>query len=144
MISSKTNFHAVVHAQPPYLTFLSHILRYQDMQYLNTHILRWQPETIVNLPEGVGIAPFELPGSEELVAANVECLRNHRIVVWGKHGVMARSDISVKRATDRVEYAETGARYEYLNLTVGEIGEGLTRDELAAISRAFNLQQNFF
>ena len=84
---------------------------------LNTHFLRWQPETIVNLPEGIGFIPFRIPGSPELMAANVESLRKHRIVIWAKHGVMARSDVSVKRAADRVEYAETAAKYEYLNLS---------------------------
>lgn len=33
---------------------------------------------------------------------------------------MARSDQSVKRAADRIEYAETAARYEYFNLRNGE------------------------
>ena len=144
MLSSGTNFHAIIHAQPMHLTYLSHIPRYQDEGYLNTHLLRWQPETIVNLPEGIGFIPFRLPGSPELMAANVEALGHHRVVIWAKHGVMARSDISVKRAADKVEYAETAAKYEYLNLGVGEIGEGLSADEIRAICSAFNIQQNIF
>ena len=144
MLSSGTNFHAVIHAQPMHLTYLSHIPRYQDEQYLNTHLLRWQPETIINLPEGIGFIPFKLPGSHELMAGNIESLRTHRVVIWAKHGVMARSDISVKRAADKVEYAETAAKYEYLNLCVGEIGEGLSVDEVRAICAKFNVQQNIF
>jgi len=128
ILSSGTNFHAVIHAQPMHLTYLSHIPRYQDEQYLNTHLLRWQPETIINLPEGIGFIPFRLPGSPELMAGNIESLRTHRVVIWAKHGVMARSDVSVKRAADRVEYAETAAKYEYMNLSAGEIGEGLSAD----------------
>jgi rhamnulose-1-phosphate aldolase len=139
-----TNFHAVVHAQPLHLTYLSHIPRYQDVTYLNTHLLRWQPENIINLPEGIGFIPFELPGSPDLMAGTLEALRSHRIVIWAKHGAMARSDVSVKRAADRVEYAETAAKYEYLNLTVGEIGEGLSPEEIRAISAAFNIEQNIF
>lgn len=139
-----TNFHAIIHAQPPHLTYLSHIPRYRDKDYLNRHLLRWQPETIVNLPEGLGCAPFELPGSAELMAATVEALRIHRVVLWCKHGVMARSDQSVKRAADRIEYAETGARYEYMNLTDGEQGEGLTDAEIRTICAAFGIQQSIF
>ena len=142
--SSHTNFHAVIHAQPVHLTYLSHIPRYQDQHFLNTHLLRWQPETIINLPEGIGFIPFRIPGSPELMAANVECLRNHRIVVWAKHGVMARSDVTVKRAADRVEYAETAARYEFLNLCNGELGEGLSPDEIRSICKTFGVQQNIF
>ncbi len=57
---------------------------------------------------------------------------------------MARSDVSVKRAADRVEYAETAAKYEYLNLSVGEIGEGLSLDEIHSICDAFHIRQSIF
>ena len=139
-----TNFHALVHAQPPYLTYLSQIPRYRDERYLNQHLLRWQPETIVNLPEGVGVVPFTLPGSPALMAATVQSLRTHRIVLWAKHGVVARSDVSVKRASDRIEYAETSARYEYMNLSNREMAEGLTVEEIRSICAAFNVQQAIF
>jgi rhamnulose-1-phosphate aldolase len=139
-----TNFHALVHAQPPYLTYLSHVARYRDERYLNQHLLRWQPETIVSLPEGVGVVPFKLPGSPALMEATVASLRTHRIVLWAKHGVIARSDISVKRAADRIEYAETSARYEYMNLMNREMAEGLTVEEIRTICAAFNVQQGIF
>jgi rhamnulose-1-phosphate aldolase len=144
VLSSGTNFHAVVHAQPIHLTYLSHVPRYRDEQYLNTHLLRWQPETIINLPEGMGFIPFRIPSSTDLMSANVESLRIHRVVLWSKHGAMARSDVSVKRAADRIEYAETAAKYEYLNLSAGEIGEGLTVEEIRAICTAFNVEQSIF
>lgn len=144
ILSSGTNFHAVIHAQPPYLTYFSHIRSYWDETRLNLRLLRWQPETIVQLPEGIGIIPFHLPGSSALMAATVESLRMHRIVIWAKHGVVARSDISVKRAADRVEYAETAARYEYLNLNAGEPAEGLLPEEIRAICAAFNVKQSIF
>lgn len=47
VMASETNFYAVIHAQPPYLTSLSHAPRYQDEATLNHRLLRWQPETIV-------------------------------------------------------------------------------------------------
>lgn len=139
-----TNFHALIHAQPLHLTYLSHIPRYQDERYLNQHILRWQPECIVQLPEGVGLVPFLLPGSAELMQATMEKLRQHRVVVWAKHGVMARSDASVKRALDRIEYAETGARYEYLNLVNGEMAQGLTPEEICRLCEQLGISQTVF
>ena len=91
-------------------------------------------------PQGVGVLPFMVPGSAELMAANVESLRAHRIVLWSKHGVMARSDVSVTRAVDRIEYAETAARYEYMDLAVGGLAQGVTDDELAAVVQAFEVK----
>jgi len=135
-----SNFHALIHAQPPHLVYLSHIPAYRDQALLNRRLLRWEPETIVQLPEGIGSLPFMLPGSTELMQANVEMLRRHRIVVWGKHGVMGRSNQSVTRAADRIEYAETAARYEYMDLVCGGRGEGLTPDELGEMVRAFGVQ----
>ena len=57
---------------------------------------------------------------------------------------MARSEVSVKRAADRAEYAEMAAKYEYLNLCAGEIGEGLSPEEIRGICQTFNVQQNIF
>lgn len=142
--STGTNFHAVVHAQPRHLTYLSHVARYQDQTYLNQRLLRWEPETIVNLPEGIGLIPFAVPGSAELMAATLTALRHHRVIVWSRHGVVARSDLSVKRAVDRIEYAETAASFEYMNLVAGELSQGLSEDDIRAICKAFNVQQNIF
>lgn len=72
--------------------------------------------------------------------SNVERLRDHRIVIWGKHGVMARSNISATRAVDRIEYAETAARYEYMDLVNSGRGEGLTHDELQEVVAAFKVK----
>lgn len=139
-----TNFHAVVHAQPLHLTYLSHIPRYQDPLYLNRHLLRWQPELIVQLPDGIGIVPFNVPGSAALMASTVAALRNHRLVIWSKHGLMARSDLSVKRAADRIEYAETGAKYECMDLSYGSQAEGLSDEEIRAICKEWGVVQAIF
>jgi len=139
-----TAFSALIHAQPVHLTYLSHITRYQDDLYLNQHILRWEPEGICQIPEGVGFIPFAVPGSDELMQANVAKLRSHQIVLWAKHGVMARSSTSVKRACDLIEYAETGALYEYLNLTNHGLAEGLSREEILRVCEAFNVRQSIF
>ena len=145
IVQDGLNFHAVIHAQPLHLTYLSHVPRYQDTRALNTRILRWQPETLVNLPKGVAFLPFLLPGSPELMAATVGAMReDFRVVLWAKHGVMARSDASVKRCADRIEYAETGAKYEFLNLTAGGLADGLTDTELRAIAEKFSVTQEYF
>lgn len=135
-----TNFHAVIHAQPRHLTYLSHIPEYADEAFFNARLLRWEPETIINLPSGIGVLPFAVPGSAALMAANVESLRRHRVVLWSKHGVMARSDRSVTRAADRIEYAETAAAYEYMDMVAGGRAEGLTNDEMRSVVQAFAVE----
>lgn len=138
----KLQFHSIIHAQPPHLTLLSHIPEYQSTARLNAALIRWEAETLVALPEGVGFLPFMLPGSVELATANAASLRQHQVVLWAKHGVMSRSDRSVLAACDLIEYAETAARYEYLNLTIGSRAEGLSREELARVVGAYGVNTN--
>ncbi|MCS6842116.1 MAG: class II aldolase/adducin family protein [Roseiflexus sp.] len=142
--ASGTNYHALVHAQPVHLTYLSHIPRYRDPLELNRRLFRWQPETIMTFPQGVAVLPFIVPGSAELMAATTTAMRHHHLVVWSKHGVMARSDTSVKRAADLIEYLETSAHYEALNLSAGEPADGLQPDEIRAIARALGMEQTIF
>lgn len=137
------DFQAVVHAQPPHLTYLSHIPRYRSDEGLNGAILRWEPESIVAVSQGVKVLPFYVPGSAEMMAANVAGLRECEITLWSKHGVMARSDVSVLRAIDRIEYAETGAKYEYMDLAVGRRAEGLLREEISAVAEAFSIDSRW-
>jgi rhamnulose-1-phosphate aldolase len=132
-------FHAIVHAQPLHLTLLSNVPEYQHTATLNNRLMRWQAETIVHLAEGIGYLPFMVPGSDELTMANLVSLRHHQLVLWAKHGVMARSDASVLAACDRIEYAETAARYEYLNLAIGGRATGLTDAELSRVVRTFGV-----
>jgi rhamnulose-1-phosphate aldolase len=136
--------HTVLHAQPVHLTYLSHLEDYQHEQFLNRRLLRWQPETILNFPEGVGVLQFLLPGSAQLTVETMLAMREHRIVIWSRHGVMARADDSISHALDLIEYAETAAHYEYLNLATGDLSAGLSPEHLRAITEAWNVRQEIF
>lgn len=135
--------HALLHAQPIHLTALSHRAEFQDERTLNRRLLRWQPETIANMPEGIGAIPFLMPGSAQLTMETKLALRMHRIVIWARHGVMARADESILRALDLIEYAETAAHYEMLSLLSGG-AEGLNPEELREIADFWKIQQTIF
>ncbi|WP_454931940.1 class II aldolase/adducin family protein [Actinomyces oricola] len=138
------DFQAVIHAQPPYLVQLSHIKSIRNTRDFNRRILRWEPETIVQLPAGIEVLDFMVPGSATLMENNVRALRDHVIVLWAKHGIMVRSDTSPLAAVDKVEYAETGAMYEVRDIASGGLGEGVTDDELRAVIEAFNVPTDLY
>jgi rhamnulose-1-phosphate aldolase len=144
MRSRDLNLHAIIHAQPLHLTYLSHLADYQDEEYLNRHLLRWQPETILNFPDGIGVLPFLLLGSAQLTVETMLALRDHHIVIWSQHGVMTRADGSMLHALDLIEYAETAAHYEYLNLTAGGRSEGLAPEHVREVAKSWNIRQNIF
>ncbi|MEU3255375.1 hypothetical protein [Streptomyces sp. NPDC006997] len=99
---------------------------------------------MVQLPEGVGFLDFMVPGSRRLQEASVAGLREARIVIWAKHGLLARSDDGPLKAVDLIEYAETGARYEGLNAQTGSPARGLTDGELRAVIEAFGVRTSLY
>jgi len=142
--SSDVGLHTVLHAQPTHLTYLSHIPAYQDESYFNTHLFRWQPETILSIPQGIGVLPFIVNGSEAQMSETVGSMRQHPFVVWARHGVVARSDDSILHALDLIEYAEAAAHYETLNLSTGEKADGLSPEQIRQICSAWNIEQAIY
>ncbi len=136
--------HAVLHAQPFYLTYLSHHPDYADTRAFSRRLLRWQPETLMVFPDGIGLLPFAPPGSPEQMALTVRGLQTHRAVVWAKHGVVTRSDVGLAQAADLVEYAEAAAHYEALNLALGRPTVGMSDAELRLLAARFSISQVLF
>jgi rhamnulose-1-phosphate aldolase len=93
----------------------------------------------VSLSQGIEVLDFMIPGSDELQTADVAGLRERDTKLWSKHGTTSRSDFSVTRAVNRVEYAETGARDEYMDLVAGRQAEGLTRGQIASVAEEFGI-----
>lgn len=138
-LAGRARVHAVVHAQPPKLTWLSHIPAYQDEARLNRQLLRWQPETLVTLPEGIGVLPFITPGTTKQGETTAQAMRRHRLVVWSQHGVAARSDRGPAAAVDLIDYVETVAGYEALDIAAGRPAVGLTLAQLRQIAERFGV-----
>jgi rhamnulose-1-phosphate aldolase len=139
LLDSVPAVHAIIHAQPRHLTYLSHIPDYRDAAYLNDRLRRWQPETTVMLPEGIAVLPFITPGTPEQGAATTAAIRDHRLLIWSKHGVVARSNAGPLAAADLIEYAEASAAYETLDLACGQPADGMSDDELKAVAARFGV-----
>lgn len=133
--------HAIVHAQPLDLTYLSHLPAYNNRRTFSRRLLRWQPETIMVFPRGIGLIPFELPGSAAQMAATQEGMHEYPLVVWQRHGTVSRSEVSAVKAADLVEYAEHAARFEVLNLMNPNPSAGLSDDELVRICTEYGIEQ---
>ena len=144
MRSRDVAVHTVLHAQPSHLTYLSHIPEYQDETYFNRHLYRWQPETILSIPQGIGMLPFIVNGSDEQMRETALKMRDHALVMWAQHGVVARADDSILSALDLIEYAEAAAHYEWLNLSTGGKASGLSPEQVCAICEAWNVSQRVY
>jgi rhamnulose-1-phosphate aldolase len=144
ILETGVDINYIVHGHPPKTTFLSHIDRYQNEEYLNQHLLHWEPETLFHFPTGVGMAQFRTPGTMELTQETLRALTNHEFVIWARHGAVARSAKSFMHCFDMIEYIETAAQYEYFNLTVGEQSTGISSPEMVTFARIAGINQTVF
>jgi rhamnulose-1-phosphate aldolase len=76
--------------------------------------------------------------------STIKSFQHHRLLIWSKHGVIARDSASVLNAVDLIETIESGAQYEYLNLINHELADGLTTEEIEASCRAKGIRHSIF
>lgn len=107
---------AVVHAHVDELVALTHDKNLQSEAKLNEILLNMHTETAFFIPEGIGYVSLETPGSQELAKATLKSLKNHKVVVWEKHGCLALGK-DVNEAFDRLDLMAKSAKiYKMLNV----------------------------
>ena len=76
----------VMHTHPTYTLAMNFVHELDDAKF--THSL-WQmcTECIAVFPEGVGVLPWMLCGTNSIGVATAEKIKDYRVVVWGMHGV---------------------------------------------------------
>jgi rhamnulose-1-phosphate aldolase len=124
---------AVLHTHPDCLLALTHMRQYLDEKALNNMLWSMHPEMKIVMPDGVGVVPYGLPGSETLAQATVDVLAKHRMVLWEKHGCVAIGR-DVFDAFDLIDTANKSAEVFFLVKSAGCEPEGLSAaqlDELA-------------
>lgn len=136
----------LIHAQPPKLVLLSHIDELRNDWDFNRTIMRWEPETIVQMPQGIKVLEYMVPGSDELMQANVAGLREHRITLWSKHGLMGISGTGLLDIVDKIEYVEAGATYEVNSRMIQAEPKprGLSDEEIRRVIKAFGVQTSIW
>jgi rhamnulose-1-phosphate aldolase len=116
MVKEAQGEKAIVHTHADELIALTHDKNLQNEARLNEILLKMHTETAFFMPEGIGYVGMEVPGSLELAKANLKSLKNHKVVLWEKHGCLAIGK-DVHEAFDRIDMMAKAARI-YLMLKV--------------------------
>ena len=100
---------AIVHTHAHELVALTHDKNLRSEARLNEILLKMHTETAFFIPEGIGYVPLEVPGSLELAKATLKSLKNHRVILWEKHGCLATGK-DVHEAFDRIDLMAKAAK----------------------------------
>jgi rhamnulose-1-phosphate aldolase len=119
----------VLHTHPDCLLALTHIGRYASSETLSRLLWSMHPEMKIVMPDGVGLVPYCVPGTDDLAEATVQVLERHRLVLWEKHGCVAVGR-DVFEAFDLIDTAEKSAKVFLMVRAAGFEPDGLTDDQL--------------
>ncbi len=126
----------VMHCHPTHTLAMNYIHPLDDRSFTRT---LWQmcTECIVVFPEGVGVLPWMLCGTNEIGRATAEKMKEYRTVVWGMHGLYCAGK-SMEETFGLVETVEKAA--EIFILTAGKPRLNTIRDcELRELAESFGV-----
>lgn len=138
LIETGSAYKATVHTHPIELVAMSHNRKFLAKDVLTNILWSMIPETKAFCPLGLGVVPYELPGSNTLADATLKELEDYDVVLWEKHGVFAKG-LDVMDAFDQIDVLSKSAKIYINSKCMGFEPEGMSQEQMAEMSKAFNL-----
>ena len=138
LIEKGSNYKATVHTHPIELIAMSHNKKFMGKDVLSNLLWSMIPETKAFCPLGLGIVPYQLPGSLKLAEETLKELEDYDVVMWEKHGVFAKG-LDVMDAFDQIDVLSKSAKIYIDSKSMGFEPDGMSQEEMAEMTKAFNL-----
>ena len=125
----------VMHTHPTYTIAMNTVCPIDEKDF--THRL-WQSNTeaVVVFPDGVGILPCMICGTNEIGEATAEKMKSFRLVIWTNHGIYGTGK-SMDEAFGLIETVEKTAQI-YM-LTLGHVGNVIPDEIIKGLADLWNL-----
>lgn len=129
----------VLHTHPTDLIALSHVPELKNEEALNDLLWGMHPETFIVVPRGIGLVPYEVPGTTAIAELTLPVLEKHDIVIWEKHGAFAVGE-NLTDTFDLIDTLSKSAQIYAFAKTCGYTPEGLTKEQINGLIGPFNIQ----
>lgn len=131
------NNRVIMHCHPTNLLAMNYVHPLTSRAV--THTL-WQmcTECIVVFPDGVGVLPWMLCGTNEIGRATAEQMQAFRLVVWGMHGVYGAGK-TLDEAFGLIETVEKAAQIYMLTAHLPRVNT-ITDAQLRELAEAFGVK----
>lgn len=130
------NHRVVLHCHPLATVAMTYIHPLNDRDFTRT-LWKMNQECIVVFPDGVGVLPWMLCGTNEIGIATAEKMKHCRIVLWSAHGIYGVG-ANLDQAFGLVETVEKSAQI-YMMVGSRPVINPLKDDDLKQIVNALNL-----
>lgn len=129
----------VLHTHPTELIALTHIAEIKNTKAINEILWGMHPETFIVVPRGVGLVPYEIPGTLEIAALTLPELEKHDILLWEKHGAFAVGE-NLGDTFDLLDTLNKSAQIYAFVKSCGYNPEGLSKKHLEDLIGPFNIK----
>ncbi|MDE6400935.1 MAG: class II aldolase/adducin family protein, partial [Muribaculaceae bacterium] len=133
-----SNYKASLHTHPIELVAMTHCKKYLEKDVATRLLWSMIPETKAFCPRGLGIIPYQLPGSNELAEATIKELGDYDVTIWEKHGVFA-VDTDIMNAFDQIDVLNKSAQIYICAKNLGFEPDGMSYEQMKEMTVAFNL-----
>lgn len=138
LLENGSPYRASLHTHPIELIGMTHNKKFLEKDVATNLLWSMIPETKAFCPRGLGIIPYELPGSVKLADATIEALGDYDVAMWEKHGVFA-VDVDIMSAFDQVDVLNKSALIYIAAKNMGFEPDGMSREQMREMTEAFNL-----
>ena len=139
LLEKGSPYRASLHTHPIELIALTHNKHFLEKDVATRTLWSMIPETKAFCPRGLGIIPYELPGSVNLAEATIKAIDDdYDVVMWEKHGVFA-VDTDIMSAFDQVDVLNKAALIYIASKNMGFEPEGMSDAQMKELSDTFGL-----
>lgn len=128
----------VMHTHATNLIALTYVLEL-DSKVFTRKLWEMSTECLVVFPEGVGVLPWLVPGTEKIGKETSKLMKKHPIVIWPFHGVFGTGR-DLDEAFGLIDTAEKAAEILVKVISMGGAQQGISDQEFKNLAKRFNVE----
>lgn len=127
----------VMHCHPDNIIAMSHMHELDDKAF-TLSLWRTMTESIIVFPEGIGVIPWMVSGTNEIGIATSKKIKDYRLVVWPMHGIYGVGS-TLNDVFGLLETVEKSAKMYLISKMYKELNN-ITNEQLIKIAEFYKLE----
>lgn len=127
----------IMHCHATNLIALTYVLNLDSTTFTR---LLWEMSTecLVVFPDGIGVVPWMVPGTDEIGNATAHQMKEHALVLWAFHGIFG-SGPTLDDTFGLIDTAEKAAEILVKVLSMGGKKQTISTEQLIKLSQRFEV-----
>ena len=125
----------IMHCHATTFMALSYVVNLDSARFTR---LLWEGSTecLVVFPDGVGILPWMVPGTDQIGQATADAMASHSLVMWPFHGIFGAGP-NLDETFGLIDTAEKSSEVVVKALSMGGIRQSISTEQLGALGERF-------